>query len=69
MCAASPPGLKGDIGAAASPDTLADLMAKWEEYELTRSNADVLAFARDKTKGSGSANDQEACWRVFREPL
>ena len=40
-------GLKGDIGKANDPDSLADLMAKWEEYELTRSNSDVIAFARD----------------------
>lgn len=39
--------LKNGVGEATTPDTLADLMARWEEYELTRSNSDVLLFARD----------------------
>ena len=39
--------LKGDVTKAANPDQLADLMAQWEMYEMTRSNSDVLLFARD----------------------
>jgi len=40
-------GLKGDMKKAGSPDQLADLMARWQVYEMTRGNADVTRFARD----------------------
>ena len=39
--------LKGQIGTAANADQLADLMAKWEVYELTRSRSDVIRFSKD----------------------
>jgi len=40
-------GLKGNIKKAKNPDQLADLMARWEEYELTRPLTDVLAFTKN----------------------
>mmetsp|Transcript_58379 Transcript_58379/g.125432 ORF Transcript_58379/g.125432 Transcript_58379/m.125432 type:complete len:331 (-) Transcript_58379:88-1080(-) len=40
-------GLKGAVGRASRPDELADLMSRWQEYEMTRSKADVRTFARD----------------------
>mmetsp|Transcript_110826 Transcript_110826/g.203209 ORF Transcript_110826/g.203209 Transcript_110826/m.203209 type:complete len:919 (+) Transcript_110826:61-2817(+) len=39
--------LKSDISVAAQPDELADLMGKWQEYEMTRSLPDVRKFASD----------------------
>lgn len=39
--------LKLQVGGASSPNQLADLMTKWEEYERTRTRSDVLLFARD----------------------
>ena len=45
--------LKGRAGAAHDPDSLADLMGKWQEYEMTRSNSDVLLFARDMVQDVG----------------
>ena len=47
--------LKGKVGKAANPDQLADLMAQWEIYEMTRSNSDVLLFARDMVQDRGLA--------------
>merc|ERR1712232_340109 len=40
-------GLKGAVGRANNPDELAELMSLWQEYEMTRSLADVRCFARD----------------------
>eukprot|EP00038_Savillea_parva_P007223 m.168700 g.168700 ORF g.168700 m.168700 type:complete len:423 (+) comp12991_c0_seq1:217-1485(+) len=40
-------GIKGATVQAADPNSLADLMAKWQEYELTRSQSDVLVFAKN----------------------
>lgn len=40
-------GFKGAVWQAREPDDLADLMATWQEYEMTRSQADVRVFARD----------------------
>ena len=40
-------GIKGATISAADPSSLADLMAKWQEYELTRSQSDVLVFAKN----------------------
>ncbi len=48
------------VGAAHDPDSLADLMAKWEEYEITRSNSDVLPFARDMVQ------DRALCAVILR---
>lgn len=39
--------LKSDISVANQPDDLADLMGKWQEYEMTRSLHDVRKFAID----------------------
>jgi hypothetical protein len=39
--------LKKDTGAAHDPHTLADLMSKWEIYELTRQKSDIILFAKD----------------------
>ena len=47
--------LKGEVGSAASPDQLADLMAQWEIYEMTRSISDVQLFARDMIMDRGLA--------------
>ena len=47
--------IKGEVGKAANPDQLADLMAQWEIYEMTRSNSDVLLFARDMIQDRGLA--------------
>jgi hypothetical protein len=35
------------MGGAHEPQALANLMAIWQEYELTRSKSDVVLFARD----------------------
>eukprot|EP00038_Savillea_parva_P008535 m.177592 g.177592 ORF g.177592 m.177592 type:complete len:291 (+) comp14381_c0_seq1:207-1079(+) len=40
-------GLKGEMRDAGTPDQLAELMAKWQIYEMTRGKADVVRFARD----------------------
>lgn len=40
-------GLKKNVGKANNPDSLADLMAQWQMYEVTRSNSDVVLFAQD----------------------
>ena len=39
--------MKKNVGKANNPDSLADLMAQWQMYEVTRSNSDVVLFAQD----------------------
>uniref|UniRef100_A0A7S2XYW1 Uncharacterized protein n=1 Tax=Fibrocapsa japonica TaxID=94617 RepID=A0A7S2XYW1_9STRA len=48
--------LKSSVGKANNPDTLADLMAQWEVYEVTRSNSDVLLFAKDMCESVSICN-------------
>lgn len=38
-------GLKGKVGTANDPQALAALMMDWQEYEMMRSNSDVVTFA------------------------
>merc|ERR1711977_466979 len=55
--------LKGNITNASGHNELAGLMDTWQEYELTRSRSDVIAFARDM------AQDLALCTRIDQAVL
>ena len=56
-------GIKKNIGIAHKPDTLADLMSQWQIYEVTRSNSDVILFARDMVEDVAMCAHLDRCIR------
>ena len=56
-------GIKKNIGIAHNPDTLADLMSQWQIYEVTRSNSDVILFARDMVEDVAMCAHLDRCIR------